>query len=98
VVDVAVLHHHRVRVVYLALYPGLGSFSRASRVVVDRPVRGEQQKAARRGRPVFAKYVKMDLKEVAADPEAREMGERLFLTYCAQCHGPTAGAARASRT
>jgi cytochrome c oxidase cbb3-type subunit 3 len=28
---------------------------------------------------------------VAADPEAREMGQRLFVTYCAQCHGSDAG-------
>jgi cytochrome c oxidase cbb3-type subunit 3 len=27
---------------------------------------------------------------VAADPQARKMGERLFLTYCVQCHGSDA--------
>jgi cytochrome c oxidase cbb3-type subunit 3 len=27
---------------------------------------------------------------VAADPQARAIGERLFLTYCAQCHGSDA--------
>jgi cytochrome c oxidase cbb3-type subunit 3 len=29
----------------------------------------------------------MDLKAVAADKEAMEMGKRLYLTYCMQCHG-----------
>lgn len=44
--------------------------------------------------PIFEKYAKMDLKAVAADPEARAMGERLFLTYCAQCHGSAAQGAK----
>ena len=26
----------------------------------------------------------------SADPEARAMGERLFLNYCSQCHGSSA--------
>ncbi len=36
----------------------------------------------------------MDLKAVAADPQARAMGERLFLNYCAQCHGSDARGGR----
>ena len=36
----------------------------------------------------------MDLKQVAADPQARAMGERLFLNNCAQCHGSDAGGSR----
>ena len=31
-----------------------------------------------------------DLKQVAADPKAHAIGERLFLNYCAQCHGSDA--------
>jgi len=34
------------------------------------------------------------LKAVAADPQARAMGERLFLNECAQCHGSDAGGSR----
>ena len=40
--------------------------------------------------PIYDKYLKMDLKAVAADKEANEMGKRLFLTYCSQCHGSDA--------
>jgi cytochrome c oxidase cbb3-type subunit 3 len=36
----------------------------------------------------------MDLAAVAADPEARRMGERMFVSYCAQCHGSDARGAR----
>jgi cytochrome c oxidase cbb3-type subunit 3 len=45
-------------------------------------------------KPVYAKYVKMDIEQVAADPKAREMGQRLFLNSCAQCHGSDAGGAK----
>jgi len=38
--------------------------------------------------------MEQDVKQVAADPKAREMGQRLFLNYCAQCHGSDAGGAK----
>jgi cytochrome c oxidase cbb3-type subunit 3 len=36
----------------------------------------------------------MDIAAVAADPAARRMGERMFVSYCAQCHGSDARGAR----
>jgi len=36
----------------------------------------------------------MDIEQVAADPKAREMGQRLFLNSCAQCHGSDAGGSK----
>ena len=72
--------------IYLALYPGLGSFSGIYKWTSTGQYDGEQQKAQARFGPVFDKFVKMDLKDVAADPEAREIGQRLFLNTCAQCH------------
>ena len=41
--------------------------------------------------PLYDKYLAMDVKAVAADPQAHAMGERLFLNNCAQCHGSDAG-------
>jgi cytochrome c oxidase cbb3-type subunit 3 len=40
--------------------------------------------------PLFNKYLKQDLKAVAAGPQAHAIGERLFLNYCSQCHGSDA--------
>lgn len=40
--------------------------------------------------PLFNHYLKQDLKVVAGDSQAHAIGERLFLTYCAQCHGSDA--------
>lgn len=72
--------------IYLALYPGLGSYPGIYKWSSQGQYDGEQDKAAARFGPLFDKYLQMDLKQVAADPEAREIGQRLFLNYCAQCH------------
>ncbi len=39
---------------------------------------------------MFAKYQQTEIKSLAADPQAQAIGERLFLTYCSQCHGSDA--------
>lgn len=40
--------------------------------------------------PLFQKYLAMDIPTVAKDHQAHEIGERLFLNTCAQCHGSDA--------
>jgi cytochrome c oxidase cbb3-type subunit 3 len=72
--------------IYLVLYPGLGSFKGVYGWSQTGQYDGEQAKAQARFGPIFEKYQKMELTQVAADPDAREMGQRLFLNYCAQCH------------
>ena len=80
--------------IYLLLYPGLGTFrgllgwSSADAYAIERKQLDDQTK------PLYAKYLAMDPKTVAADPQARAMGERLFLNYCAQCHGSDAGGSK----
>jgi cytochrome c oxidase cbb3-type subunit 3 len=36
----------------------------------------------------------INIEQVATDPKAREMGQRLFLNSCAQCHGSDAGGSK----
>ena len=81
-------------VIYLALYPGLGTFKGVLGWSSVGQYESEIARADERYGPIFAKYSEMDVEAVAADPEARGMGERLFLTYCAQCHGSDARGAR----
>jgi len=81
-------------VVYLALYPGLGSYKGMLDWSATGQWQQEQARANAQYGPIFDKYLKQDLKVVAADPQAREMGQRLFLTYCSQCHGSDAAGAR----
>jgi cytochrome c oxidase cbb3-type subunit III len=75
---------------YLALYPGLGSYAGKLGWKSTGEYQEELKKADAEYGPLFNRYLKQDLKTVAADPKAHEMGERLFLTYCAQCHGSDA--------
>lgn len=76
--------------VYLFLYPGLGSYGGKLGWNSREAYQAELQKADAQYGPVFNKYMTQDLKTVAADHDAHEIGERLFLTYCAQCHGSDA--------
>ncbi|MEO7496628.1 MAG: cytochrome-c oxidase, cbb3-type subunit III [Massilia sp.] len=75
---------------YLVLYPGLGSYAGRLGWKSSDAYQAELQQADREYGPLFAKYASQDLKTVAADPQAHAIGERLFLNYCAQCHGSDA--------
>ena len=80
--------------IYLALYPGLGTFQGllgwSQKDQYDREVQRAEEKYG----PIFNKFVDQDLAVVAADPEAQKIGKRLFSTYCTQCHGSDARGAR----
>ncbi len=80
--------------VYLVLFPGLGSFPGVLGYSTDGSLMKSMTSANEELKPVYAKYVTMDIEQVAADPKAREMGQRLFLNSCAQCHGSDAGGAK----
>jgi cytochrome c oxidase cbb3-type subunit 3 len=76
--------------VYLALFPGLGSFGGKLGWTMRGQYDQEMEAAKAKYDPLFNEFLKKDLMTVAADPKAREIGQRLFLTYCAQCHGSDA--------
>ncbi|MDB5756430.1 MAG: ccoP [Massilia sp.] len=76
--------------IYLVLYPGLGSYAGTFGWKSAGAYQAELKQAEADYGPLFDQYAKQDLKVVAADPQAHAIGERLFLTYCAQCHGSDA--------
>lgn len=76
--------------VYLVLYPGLGRFQGILGWSSAGQYKLEVEKSDAAIKPLFDKYMKMDVKAVAGDKEAMEMGRRLYLTYCMQCHGTDA--------
>ncbi len=80
--------------VYLVLFPGLGSYPGIVGYTTDGALMHSMTEANDELKPVYAKYVKMDIEDVAADPKAHEMGQRLFLNSCAQCHGSDAGGSK----
>lgn len=81
-------------VVYLVLYPGLGSFKGVLGWTSFGEYDAEVQEAKAKYEPVFNQYLGQPVEQVAASTEARDMGQRLFLTYCAQCHGSDAAGGR----
>lgn len=80
--------------VYLALYPGLGNFKGMLGWTSVGAHKIEVDKMDATVKPLFDKYMAMDVKAVAGDKQAMEMGKRLYLTYCMQCHGADARGAK----
>ena len=81
-------------IVYLALYPGLGSFQGFFGWSSTQAYEEEMAEAEKTYGPIFDKYQSQDLVAVSKDPQARKIGERLFLNHCATCHGSDARGAR----
>jgi cytochrome c oxidase cbb3-type subunit 3 len=81
-------------IVYLILYPGMGAYEGTLGYTTRNAHESSVAQANQQLKPVYAKYMSMDAKQVATDPAAREMGQRLFLNHCAQCHGSDAGGSK----
>jgi len=80
--------------VYLALYPGLGSFKGLLGWSSVGQYKLERERMDAVVNPLYAKYSAMDLQAIAGDKQAMEMGKRLYMTYCVQCHGADARGAK----
>ena len=76
--------------VYLYLYPGLGERKGSYGWSSAGQYEAEIKKADAEVAPLFAQYQQQDIPTVAANPTAHAIGEKLFLNYCAQCHGSDA--------
>lgn len=73
--------------VYLVLFPGLGTYAGAlGWSSTDQHAR-EQAAAQERYGALFASLAKVDLVTLSKDAKARKIGQRLFGVHCAQCHG-----------
>src|SRR5664279_4224848 len=80
--------------VYLALYPGLGSYPGQLGWTSAGQHRAEVDKGNAEVAPLYAKFSAMSPENVAKDPQAMAIGERLFMNTCAQCHGSDARGAK----
>jgi len=75
---------------YLVLYPGLGAYSGSFQWTSKNQFDEEVAQASALSGPIYEKYAKTDLKQLAADPAALALGQKLFLNNCAQCHSSDA--------
>ena len=79
--------------VYLVLYPGLGSFRGVLNWTHQDAYAKEMQTADEKYGPLFQQYATQSIPALAGDAEALKIGQRLFVNYCASCHGSDAGGA-----
>lgn len=75
---------------YLVAYPGLGSYGGELQWSSKAEYETEVEKAARELQPLYAQFTARKPEELAGDPNAMAIGERLFMNNCAQCHGSDA--------
>ena len=79
---------------YVVVYPGLGNFAGTFGWTSTGEYDAEIKQANADYGPLFDKYLKIDVETLSKDATANAMGQRLFLNYCAQCHGSDAGGAK----
>ena len=79
---------------YLVLYPGLGTYEGTLGFTAGKQVQQEQEALNTRIQPIYERFAAMSIPDIARDEGAREIGQRLFLNNCAQCHGSDAKGGR----
>ena len=75
---------------YLILYPGMGSYKGLLGWTEVGEYEAEVAAADAEFGPLFEKFENTPIAELAKDSAAMNAGERLFVTYCAVCHGSDA--------
>jgi cytochrome c oxidase cbb3-type subunit III len=75
---------------YLAAYPGLGTYKGSLQWTSTGEHAAEVAKAEKDLAPLYAQFSARKIEDVAGDANAMAIGERLFMNNCAQCHGSDA--------
>jgi cytochrome c oxidase cbb3-type subunit 3 len=76
--------------IYLAMYPGLGTSPGQLAWTSAGQHKLEIDKGQAEVAPIYARFVAMSPQDVAKDPQAMAIGERLYMNNCSQCHGSDA--------
>lgn len=79
---------------YLIAYPGLGSYAGKLGWTQVNQYEREITDANKALEPMYAKFTAMNTEVLAKNPDAKAIGERLFMNNCAQCHGSDAKGSR----
>jgi cytochrome c oxidase cbb3-type subunit 3 len=80
--------------IYLALYPGLGSYAGAWQWSASEQHAREVAQAREAAAPIYAQFANLDVPALTRNTQAHDIGQRLFLNACAQCHGSDGKGAR----
>ena len=77
-------------VFYYISYPGLGSFGGQLGWTSQNEYDQEIAQANKALEPIYAAFDAQAAEQLAGDPKAMAVGERLFMNNCSQCHGSDA--------
>jgi len=77
--------------VYLALYPGLGSYAGIWQWTQVGQLEQETARHQAQFGPIYDRYAKMEVAALVKEPAALAIGQKLFLNNCAQCHASDGG-------
>jgi len=80
--------------VYLVLYPGLGSYKGTLGWTQVGQLEQENAQAQAAYGPIFDRFAAQDVVALSRNPEALAIGQKLFLNNCAQCHASDGGGGR----
>jgi cytochrome c oxidase cbb3-type subunit 3 len=79
---------------YFAAYPAIGTYAGKLGWTQVKGYEQEREAANKTIAPLYAKFAAMPVEELATNPEAKAIGERIFMNNCAQCHGSDAHGSR----
>jgi cytochrome c oxidase cbb3-type subunit 3 len=80
--------------VYLALYPGLGSYAGLWKWTQVGQLEQENAHANAQFGPIYEKFAGQEVAQLAKNPDALAIGQKLFLNNCAQCHASDGAGSR----
>ena len=80
--------------VYLVLYPGLGSYQGTLGWSQVKQLEEENAQAQATYGPIYDRFAAQDVAKLSKNPEALAIGQKLFLNNCAQCHASDGGGGR----
>lgn len=75
---------------YLALYPGLGNYKGLLGWTSANQWEREMEHADKFYAPIFDQYAEIPITDLAENPEAMKVANRIFQNNCAICHGSNA--------
>lgn len=73
--------------IYLVLYPGLGSYAGVLGWSQYSEYQAEVEAAEERVAPLYADYAEQSIPQLAENESAMRTGQRIFANNCAVCHG-----------
>jgi cytochrome c oxidase cbb3-type subunit 3 len=79
---------------YLVLYPGLGSFAGYWKWTQVGQLEQENAQANAQFGPLYEKFAGQEVAQLAKNPAALAIGQKLFLNTCAQCHASDGAGSR----